>query len=164
MERNESFEIVNDVPSESDLSDVQAPDMEASSPSASPMRPTVHRAAILPRIELGSNSPPESSEHDASEDADYDIVDTPRSGPTGAAGMERTSSNESRPPARRKNGHPLEDDFIRDNPELYGLRRSVRLAFIMRRRTMLTYPVIVPSRAAASSGRWLTRSDLTGLV
>src|SRR5207237_9059968 len=34
---------------------------------------------------------------------------------------------ESRPAPKRKSTLNIEDDFMRENPELYGLRRSVRV-------------------------------------
>jgi len=68
----------------------------------------------------------ESSNNDdaaGSEDADYDMETTPPL-EAGYGREERSLSQESRRPAKRKAG--LEDDeHIMNNPELYGLRRSV---------------------------------------
>lgn len=68
----------------------------------------------------------ESSNDDdgaGSEDADYDM-ETPPPLEGGTAREERSLSHDSRRPAKRKAG--LEDDeHIMNNPELYGLRRSV---------------------------------------
>ena len=58
-----------------------------------------------------------------SEDADYDM-ETPPPLEAGDRREERSLSQDSRRPAKRKAG--LEDDeHIMNNPELYGLRRSV---------------------------------------
>lgn len=58
-----------------------------------------------------------------SEDADYDM-ETPPQLEAGDSREERSLSQDSRRPAKRKAG--LEDDeHIMNNPELYGLRRSV---------------------------------------
>lgn len=68
----------------------------------------------------------ESSNNDdaaGSEDADYDM-ETPPPLEARDGRDERSLSQESRRPAKRKAG--LEDDeHIMNNPELYGLRRSV---------------------------------------
>jgi chromodomain-helicase-DNA-binding protein 1 len=127
MGNDDTIEDANGILSESDLSDVQAPDMEVSSASASPVPANPQHATALPRIELSSNPASESSNAGASEDGEFDMEDSPQSAPGVTAHSQATSSNEEgRPPLRRKLGQDAEDDFIRDNPELYGLRRSVR--------------------------------------
>ena len=73
-----------------------------------------------------NNLDTDSSNNDdaaGSEDADYDMETPPP--PDGADSREeRSLSQDSRRPAKRKAG--LEDDeHIMNNPELYGLRRSV---------------------------------------
>jgi chromodomain-helicase-DNA-binding protein 1 len=100
--------------SESDLSEVVNPIVDAPSPAAS----ANHQS------EFGHNSDSEDDDddvHGESEDADFDIEDSPAP----VAGRdERSSSVESRRPAKRK--QPTEEDaHILANPELYGLRRSV---------------------------------------
>lgn len=73
-----------------------------------------------------NNMNTESSNNDdgaGSEDADYDM-ETPPPLEAGNVREERSLSQDSRRPAKRKAG--LEDDeHIMNNPELYGLRRSV---------------------------------------
>lgn len=69
-----------------------------------------------------------SSDEDASHDADYEMHATPGSnhddGDDDEVLLDRASSTDSNRASKRK--APVdEDDFIRANPELYGLRRSV---------------------------------------
>ncbi|OAG35335.1 hypothetical protein AYO21_10475 [Fonsecaea monophora] len=68
---------------------------------------------------------PSSDEHDAEGDADYEMDASMRV--NGAQADEgHSSSDDSIRPAKRK-AHPVEeDDYIRNNPEMYGLRRSGR--------------------------------------
>jgi chromodomain-helicase-DNA-binding protein 1 len=61
---------------------------------------------------------------DESDDADFDMEDTPAPTAPHLARQDRSTSAESRRPAKRK--LDLEDEHILANPELYGLRRSVR--------------------------------------
>lgn len=68
------------------------------------------------------------SEEDASHDADYEMHESPQSHHNDPDEIlaDRASSTDSNRASKRK--APVEeDDFIRANPELYGLRRSVRL-------------------------------------
>jgi chromodomain-helicase-DNA-binding protein 1 len=76
--------------------------------------------------ELDSNNPAESGEDEAqaSDDADYDMEETPAASQSDDHHDERSTSHESRRVPKRKAGAE-EDDYIRENPELYGLRRSV---------------------------------------
>jgi chromodomain-helicase-DNA-binding protein 1 len=127
VDNDDYVDVSNDMQSESDLSEVQPPDMEASSSSASPIHTNPPNGSALPKIQLSPNPASDPSEHDASEDADFDMVDSPRSALPDVASLQPAAMKDGRPPPRRKLGQPLEDDFIRDNPELYGLRRSVRL-------------------------------------
>ncbi|KAH8592415.1 putative chromodomain helicase [Bisporella sp. PMI_857] len=106
--------------SESDLSDVAAPIIDATSPPP----------ASNHRIETGDNED-ENSEtsaaegQDASDDADFDMEDSPAPAASSGRREDRSSSADSRRPPKRKLG--VEDDeHIMANPELYGLRRSGR--------------------------------------
>lgn len=98
--------------SESDLSDTGNPVVDALSPATSANH----------EVEFGQS--PESSDaevHDESEDADFDMEESPA--PV-VEREDRSTSAESRRPAKRKLA--AEDDpHILANPELYGLRRSV---------------------------------------
>lgn len=60
----------------------------------------------------------------ASEDADFDVQPSPQSQPDEAMEDRPSSSDSNRAPKRK--AAVVEDDFMRANPELYGLRRSVR--------------------------------------
>jgi chromodomain-helicase-DNA-binding protein 1 len=64
-------------------------------------------------------------EDDASADADFDMDDSPQSPQNDSENDEQSSSNGSRQASRRKATTGNEDDYMRENPELYGLRRSV---------------------------------------
>ncbi|KAK3088983.1 ATP-dependent DNA helicase Hrp3, partial [Teratosphaeriaceae sp. CCFEE 6253] len=57
------------------------------------------------------------------EDADYDAESPP---PEAGMQRDRSLSEESTRPGKRKSEEVDDDDFIKQNPELYGLRRSGR--------------------------------------
>ena len=59
----------------------------------------------------------------ASDDADFDMEDSPAPVVTTVSRDDRSTSIESRRPQKRKLG--VENKHILANPELYGLRRSV---------------------------------------
>ena len=105
--------------SDSDLSDIVDPNnTRALSSSAEKLGFMAHD---------NSNTTITDSSHNddaaGSEDADYD-VETPPPVEVHTVRDERSTSQDSRRPAKRKAG--LEDDeHIMNNPELYGLRRSV---------------------------------------
>lgn len=116
-----AVQLLDPEPSDSDLSDVQAPDVASpSSDSVNNFDSTAHdgRADDFD----GASSP---SDNGASDDADFDeVADSPASlrsnGPA-----EGAASDDSRTASKRKAGGSLEEDYMRENPELYGLRRSV---------------------------------------
>ena len=70
------------------------------------------------------------SSHDedamGSDDPDYDMA-TPPAQNGGSIGDARSSSQESPQQRKRKTGGVEQDDFMLNDPELYGLRRSVSL-------------------------------------
>ena len=105
--------------SESDLSELI--DSHSGRPSS-----TSNGALGLAGNEGTNHLDTESSNNEdapGSEDADYDM-ETPPLLDGGDGREERSLSQDSRRPAKRKAG--LEDDeHIMNNPELYGLRRSV---------------------------------------
>lgn len=99
-------------PSESDLSEV-AENLDAVAPS------TEQNGGPMKEMEMS-----ESDDVDAegSDDADYDLDFPPRQ--RQSSEPDHSSSAESAPSRKRK---PVdENDLILQNPELYGLRRSVR--------------------------------------
>ncbi|KAI9835020.1 MAG: hypothetical protein M1838_005405, partial [Thelocarpon superellum] len=106
----------------SGLSDLLAPPKADTSPPSSISRP--YDTAGDVSMEFDS---PETSGNDvraSTEDADYDLA-SPTLPQTDGAGDDRSSSHDSRPSTKRKSGLD-EDEFIMNNPELYGLRRSGR--------------------------------------
>lgn len=106
--------------SDSDLSDVQAADADVPSPaSADGFDPS-------DKPDLTLEEPSDASNDDASDDADFDMADSPASARSNAADNNRATSSEPRPVAKRKAVHAIEEEYMRENPELYGLRRSVR--------------------------------------
>ncbi|RDW88846.1 hypothetical protein BP6252_00878 [Coleophoma cylindrospora] len=105
--------------SESDLSDVAKSAGEQPSPPTPPNQQSISEDQVSEHSESS-----ESEANNASDDADFDMEDSPP--PTTVNnGHDRSTSVESRRPAKRKLG--VEDDeHILANPELYGLRRSGR--------------------------------------
>ena len=66
-----------------------------------------------------------ASTHDeASDDGDFDVDEGAPSPQSDRERDQRSASQSSRPSSKRKS--PSEDTYIKQNPELYGLRRSVR--------------------------------------
>ncbi|KIW67849.1 hypothetical protein PV04_07071 [Phialophora macrospora] len=103
--------------SESELSDPAEPVAAGASPSHGD---NDHEDEHLP-----DHDEPSSPEPDAEGDADFEMDVTMH---TADAKVEEdhSSSDDSIRPAKRKQ-HPVhEDDYIRNNPEMYGLRRSGR--------------------------------------
>lgn len=120
-----SVQLLDPELSESDLSDAPAADIESPS-SNSPGE--LDQAAARGRAD-DFDDPPSSSDEDAPNDGDFEDVAeqaSPRShnGHIDAAAS-AASSDDSRTASKRKADPVDEDDYIRDNPELYGLRRSV---------------------------------------
>lgn len=104
--------------SESDLSDVVNPIVDEPSPATS----SSHQyGAAAQDTDVSESSAAEAQ--DESDDAEFDMEDSLPEAPSNAAREERSTSTESRRPAKRKLG--LEDEHMLANPELYGLRRSV---------------------------------------
>jgi hypothetical protein len=106
--------------SESDLSEVAIPIIDEPSPATS----TNHQ----PEFGAQDTEDSESSAAEApdeSDDADFDVEESPAAAITNSERLARSTSMESRRPAKRKLGIE-EDEHILANPELYGLRRSVR--------------------------------------
>ena len=103
--------------SESELSDPTEPVAAAASPS--------HIDNEDEDEHVPDHNEPSSDEPDAEGDADYEM-DIPMQVDHAPAEQGHSSSDDSIRPAKRKT-HPVdEDDYIRNNPEVYGLRRSGR--------------------------------------
>jgi chromodomain-helicase-DNA-binding protein 1 len=66
----------------------------------------------------------ESDNDNQSDDADFDMEGSPAASHSDGAQDERSASNSSRQSTKRKTTND-EEDYIKANPELYGLRRSV---------------------------------------
>ncbi|KAJ9134013.1 Chromatin remodeling factor 6-1 [Pleurostoma richardsiae] len=118
----DTVEVANGIQSESDLSDVQPADADHQS-SESPNIPDSRNGD---KQADGLDGSSESSDDDASDDADFDMADSPASPRSNGVQNERAGSDDSRRAAKRKAGTSLEEDYMRENPELYGLRRSSR--------------------------------------
>lgn len=67
----------------------------------------------------------ESDNDNQSDDADFDMEASPAASHSDGAQDERSASNSSRQSTKRKTTND-EEDYIKANPELYGLRRSSR--------------------------------------
>jgi hypothetical protein len=104
--------------SESDLSDVAIPIVDEPSPATT----SNHQSEFGAHDTDDSDSSPAEAQ-DESDDADFDMEESPAPAAANGANEDSSTSTESRRPAKRKIG--LEDE-IQANPELYGLRRSVR--------------------------------------
>lgn len=113
--------IANGYQSDSDLSDAQPVSRDTPSPDSPDV---LGSTAVKPELSFQEAS--ESSDNDASGDADFDMEASPQSAQSDVENSRPTSSNGSRRALKRKSAQVTEDDFMRDNPELYGLRRSVR--------------------------------------
>ena len=108
--------------SESDLSEIHDPPPVDASPSVSS---TPQQQSEFGNQELESSDSSEPENQDGSDDADYEMEDSPAAAPSRSRRIDRSTSHDSRRPPKRKLG--VEDDeHIMANPELYGLRRSVR--------------------------------------
>ncbi|KAH8837459.1 hypothetical protein MCOR27_004667 [Pyricularia oryzae] len=110
--------------SDSDLSDAAEGEVEVQmpSPDSEPESPNPAQDAD----DVDDHEVSEPSDNDASEDGDFDAAESPASARIDAQQSERSSSADSRRHAKRKAAGALEEDFMRENPELYGLRRSNR--------------------------------------
>ncbi|OLN95925.1 Chromo domain-containing protein 1 [Colletotrichum chlorophyti] len=110
--------------SDSDLSDVRDNAAVLASPSPSPD----------PNDSADFNGGPDFAEsessgddNNASDDGDFDMEDDVASvAQSDGPGDAHSSSNDSQRPNKRKAASRGEDDYIKANPELYGLRRSSR--------------------------------------
>ena len=107
--------------SDSDLSDVQAADVDEHSPDSLDGLGATHGAAA--RDGFDEDSGP--SDNDGSDDADFDMAESVASANSNGEPDQPASSDGSHQAQKRKAPVALEDDYMRNDPELYGLRRSV---------------------------------------
>lgn len=105
--------------SESELSDVGNPTVDEPSPASSNQQPMFGGQDS----DATEDSSPEDQEQ--SDDADFDEEETPAAAAFNGQRSERSSTVESSRPAKRKPGVTDQDRYMLENPELYGLRRSV---------------------------------------
>lgn len=105
--------------SESELSDVRNPIVDEPSPASSSHQPRFGAQDS----DASEDSSPEDQEQ--SDDADFDEEDAPAVAAFNGQRSERSSTVESSRPPKRKSGGNDHDHYFLENPELYGLRRSV---------------------------------------
>ena len=102
--------------SESELSDLNdlPPPRSAPQDAAASDDDAIH--------DMATSEMDEDEDAPGEEDADYDAESPP---PEAGMRHDRSLSEESTRPGKRKSEEVDDDDFIKQNPELYGLRRSV---------------------------------------
>jgi len=136
--------------SESDLSYVQNGAADAASPDFAESSDAVGSPTERPELTLQEPSDP--SDDGASDDGDFDAAGSPASVQSQAQSNDyddRAGSVVSdRPAPKRKVGQVIEDEYMRENPELYGLRRSVRLTPLS---FWLEFPLTIMKQTVASS-------------
>ena len=119
--------------SESDLSEVTDP------PNAPAACSNAEQNDDGENSQIRASEDESSQDEDAlgSDDPDYDMA-TPPTGNAGSRGDDRSSSQES-PRQRKRKAGPEHEDFMLNDPELYGLRRSVSQCLSIPRRSTNQY-------------------------
>jgi chromodomain-helicase-DNA-binding protein 1 len=116
--------VANDAASDesgSDLSEVREAPAAAASPSPSS---TPHHQSDFANEDTEPSDESEDDNDKGSDNDDFDVEDSIQATAHRHPRIDRSSSHDSRRPTKRKLG--IEDDeHIKANPELYGLRRSV---------------------------------------
>jgi chromodomain-helicase-DNA-binding protein 1 len=107
--------------SESELSDIKDPTAEDLSSDEEPQGGSYN----IPMADTVTSDTSEDEDAEGEVDGDYDS-ETPPPAQLESNRASSSSSEESRRPPKRK-ASVEDDDVISQNPELYGLRRSVRL-------------------------------------
>ena len=109
--------------SESDLSDVPDPQLPAAAPSRDSLSPTPYGNGLhADESELSDDG----NGLMGSDDGDFEVDSQP---PEAKARRGISSSPDESPrPPKRKAANIEDDEDIMNNPELYGIRRSVRTA------------------------------------
>jgi chromodomain-helicase-DNA-binding protein 1 len=141
----DNFNSANDNRSESDLSEAQPAAAGVPSPDSADAVGSPDEGP-----ELGQGESSDSSDNDAPDDGDFDAAGSPGSVQSNVDG-DHTASASARPAPKRKAAQAIEDEFMRENPELYGLRRSVRLSLTTRCTCPLTVKEIVTSYPASEN-------------
>lgn len=100
----------------SDLNDIPPPRSEPQEAVPSDDDDALH--------DMATSEMDEDDDAPGEEDADYD-VESPPLEQSGAKEHDRSTSEDSMKPGKRKSDAD-DDEFMKQNPELYGLRRSVR--------------------------------------
>lgn len=111
-----------DAPYESDDSELSIPNVDD---EASPASNHQSELAAQGAQDSEASESSDAEAQDQSEDADFDMEDNSPAPQTNGGREQSSTSTESQRPPKRKLG--LADDHILANPELYGLRRSVRV-------------------------------------
>lgn len=119
--------VVQRIRSDSDGSDARDNYGDRPSPSPELVRDNDATPGVLDDDQQQMSESEESDGHGASDDADFDMHDSPPSQPDEAQPTRASSVESQRAPKRK--APAAEDEFIKANPELYGLRRSVRPIF-----------------------------------
>ncbi|KAH6619823.1 CHD1-like protein [Chaetomium sp. MPI-SDFR-AT-0129] len=116
--------IADDARSDSDLSESQPAPLDAATPESDDAAgsPDDDGPEFAPNEQEELS---ESSEHEAIDDGDFDEAGSPASAQSSGA-ADRVHSTSARVIIKRKTAPTTEDDYMRENPELYGLRRSSR--------------------------------------
>lgn len=111
-------------PSDSDLSDTQPAGARAATPASVDAAGSPDEGpAYAPEEQEEDESDP--SDNDAVDDGDFDAPASPASIQSNDA-SDHDASASGHAVAKRKAAQAIEDVYMRENPELYGLRRSVR--------------------------------------
>lgn len=119
----QSVQLANGNPTDSDLSDTQPAAVSLGSPESADAVGSPDAEPDFAREE--QDEPSDPSDNDAQDDADFDAAGSPASAQSNDS-ADRAASASTRPAAKRKAALAIEDEYMRENPELYGLRRSVR--------------------------------------
>lgn len=115
--------IADDARSDSDLSESHPAPLDAATPESDDAAGSPDDDG--PEFTLNEQEElSESSEHEGVDDGDFDEAGSPVSAQSSGA-ADRVHSTSSRVIIKRKTAPTTEDDYMRENPELYGLRRSV---------------------------------------
>lgn len=131
----------NDPPTPSDNESDLSEAIDPLNSTAMPSRTTPLENSVTSAEQDFDDRDPASDDAPGSDDGDYDMEDTPP--PAAAAALSTSSrrSSSSQTLGKRKSGVD-EDDYMLNDPELYGLRRSVRHL----RARYSWPPMLIPSR------------------
>ncbi len=108
--------------SDSDLSDAQPAGLGAASSESPDAVGSPDEGPEFAQEEQEESS--DASDNDAVNDEDFDAAGSPASARSNDL-SDRDASASGPAVAKRKAAQTIEDEFMRENPELYGLRRSV---------------------------------------